>query len=132
MRVPSAIGSLVLLAAALGCGGIIDPSQNQVEPVSNTLPVGGSYEHRFSVERTGEFSVRLTALSPDANLFVGFSFGDVLNNQCQYSPFYTNNFAVLNRTALSGRITRGTFCVGICDPGSLTQAQTFTFEVSYP
>jgi hypothetical protein len=124
--------ALLLASLASACGGIIDPSTNQVVPVSGTLDVLGSIEKTFSVGRNGEFNVKLTALAPDSDLYVGFSFGDLINNTCQYSPFYTNNFGRLNQTALSGRITRGSYCVAIFDSGTLRQSQTFTFEISHP
>jgi hypothetical protein len=132
MRALSALLFVVLVSSSAACGGIIDPSENQVQPFSGTLEDDGGAVHNFSVGRNGEFSVRLTALSPDPDRFVGLSFGDVINGQCSPSLFYVNNFAVLNRTALSGRISRGNFCIYIFDSGALERDQTYTVEVSYP
>ena len=132
MRAWLAVGVGAVLMVSAACGGIIDPSENDITELTGTLQVNDESEHQFSVDRNGEFSIRLTALTPDANAVVGVAFGDLIGGGCAYSPFYTNNFATLNRTALTGPINRGTFCVAVFDVGTLTTAQTYTLQVSHP
>src|SRR5215217_2947177 len=67
----AAIFSASLLTAS--CGGITDPSKNTVENVSGTLNVGSAVEHRFTSSKTGELSVKITALAPTSNAFLGLS-----------------------------------------------------------
>jgi hypothetical protein len=131
MRPPLAVGFAVMLMTA-ACGGIIDPSDNRVVEMSGTLQVAGQSGHQFSVDKNGEFSIKFTAFAPDANSAVGVTFGQVLEGFCRPDPFYTNNFAQLNRTALTGRISRGTFCILVFDSGALTAPQTYTLQVSHP
>jgi hypothetical protein len=132
MRAWPALVFAALLAATGACGGISSPSDNRIEDLSGTLQVAGRQVHQFSSGRNGEYSIRITALSPDSNTIVGVSFGQVFEGVCQLDPFSTNNFATLNRTALTGAITRGTFCTAVFDVGALTVAQTYTLQVSHP
>ena len=131
MRTALAAGFAAILTTA-ACGGIIDPSDNRVVEFSGTLQVANQTEHQFSVDKNGEFSMRFTAFAPDANTAVGLAFGQILEGFCRLDPFQTNNFAQLNRTALTGPISRGTFCVLVFDSGALTAAQTYTLQVSHP
>src|SRR3981189_3224109 len=67
----------VLLAAVLaaGCGGIVDPSQNQIETFTGTIAPGGQSQpgpHGFSASKTGEISVKVTQITPSSsNTFIG-------------------------------------------------------------
>src|SRR5712692_4846878 len=93
--------ALVLAAALLGagCGGIVDPSQNTVETFSGTIAVGGQgTAHGFSASKTGEISVKVTALTPSSsNTFVGVIWtGRSSTGTCTGqlgSLFGQNNFA---------------------------------------
>lgn len=123
-----AVGFLALGA----CGGIVTPSSNTTDQFSGTLQLGGSNSHTFSVQKSGEFDIRLTALAPASTTFVGVAFGQVFNTACQILPGYQYDFAQLNRTALAGPISKGTYCAVVYDSGRLTQVVTYTLAVSRP
>jgi hypothetical protein len=125
-------GAALMLAGfiTISCGGVTDPSKNNVESFQGTVNPGGlPWLRDVAVNNTGEYSVKITALSPTptAVLFVGWYQGA----GCQIQMF--TNIASLNRTALSGAVfQKGTYCVLVSDPGTLTAAQNFTIEVSHP
>jgi len=123
--------STVILAALItvSCGGVVDPSKNQVESFTDTLNPGGSWCKQVTVNNGGEYSIKITALSPTptAVLFVGW-FQDA---NC-VNTLYTN-YATLNTLAFSGPIyQKGTYSVGVADVGTLTVAQNVTITVSHP
>jgi len=123
---------LVLAAAgylSISCGGTTSPSDNKQEPFSGTLAVGGSARFPVTVNNTGEFSVKITALSPTVTAFVGALWAQGAN--CEF-PLQQNT-ATLNAPALVGAVTqKGQYCVGIFDVGGITVAQNFTLVVSHP
>jgi hypothetical protein len=126
----------VCLACALSaCGGIVDPAKNTTENFAGTVPVGGISPslHTFSVGKTGEIFVTITALSPDQNVLVGVVLGQPSNGQCLPYQGYINNVAQLNRQALGGQIQKGSYCVSVYD-GALTLSQptNYTVRVSHP
>src|SRR5262249_662544 len=71
----------VLLAASIvfasltvvGCGGITTPSSNVTDAFNGTLQARETKSHSFSVGKTGEFTVKLTAWAPNSNIFVGLA-----------------------------------------------------------
>jgi hypothetical protein len=127
MRYRAALCLAGLIAAS--CGGVIDPSKNTVENISGTLAPGGLNQHEFS-SKSGEYSIKITALSPVSNIFMGVAYGPVSNGVCVITQ--SNPFAQLNLTALAGQIGSGRFCVHIYDVGGLTQTSTYTLAISHP
>jgi hypothetical protein len=132
------VGALVLAAAGfitIACNGISSPSNNQVENFPGTLNPQGGGAFPFTVGKTGEFTVKLTALAPTANALVGLAL-TMGNNDgtCTTSVIFgqQNNFSSLNTQALGGQIFAGKYCILIYDPGTLTVAQTYTITVSHP
>jgi hypothetical protein len=121
--------SLAGLLAA-GCGGVVDPSKNQVENFSGTLEVGGAVTHFFSVSKNGEMSARLTAITPGSASLLGTALGEQVSGTC--SVFGVNNFTGLNRDVFAGPINKGSYCMQVFDPGSLTAAQNYTLQISHP
>jgi hypothetical protein len=124
--------ALLILAAALGspgCGGTTSPSQNQQETFTGTLAVGGSATRPVNIGNNGEYSVKITALSPTPTATVGM--GWYQGGNCEL--LIQQNYAQLNQPALAGGIfQKGTYCVAIFDVGTLTVAQNFTIVVSHP
>ena len=121
---------LVVLAA---CGGVTDPSDNRSTPFSGTLQVGGpANTHEFSSSKNGEFEIRLTALSPNRNVFIGIGFGQMFGGACQQIFGYVNNFAQVDRSALAGPINKAAYCAYVFDSGALTETSTYTITVSHP
>src|SRR5262245_23042914 len=125
--------ALVLAVAgylSISCGSVTSPSQNQQEPFSGTLAVGGLVRFPVNVGNTGEFSIKITALSPTVTAFVGTLWAQ--GGNCELA-LQQNNFSTLNSPALVGAILqKGQYCVAIYDSGGLTVAQTFTLVVSHP
>jgi hypothetical protein len=133
--------ALALAVAGLltmSCGGIIDPSTNAVETFSGTVPKGGvsSPGFAFTVGKTGEFTVKLTALAPASSVIMGVLYNQTVSGgACSpTSPaLQQNNFVLLNAPALTGQIFPGGYCVFVFDPSSsLTATETFTATVSHP
>jgi hypothetical protein len=135
MRVPAAILLVVAGIVTASCGGITDPSKNTVEPFSGTLAVGGNAAHQFTASKTGEISVKITALAPTSNTFVGIIWAQAASDgNCTQSLgiLQQNNFAQLNVPAISGAIISGRYCIIVYDVGAFTAPQTYTISVSHP
>ena len=126
--------ALLLLAAALvspGCGGVTSPSQNKQDTFSGTLQPGGiTYFRNIDVPNTGEYSVKITALSPTATAVVGTVWAQ--GGNCELAV-QQNSFSTLNTPALAGAvISKGAYCVAVFDSVGLTTSQNFTIVVSHP
>jgi hypothetical protein len=118
-----------LLAA--GCGGVIDPSKNTVDPFSGTLTPGGPFQTtKVNVGNNGEFSLKVTALTPTPTAIVGVELDFGAN--CE-SIVQRNNFATLNATAINGLIQqKGTYCVVVFESVALASPLNFTVAFSHP
>ncbi len=127
------LAAAVIVALGLpGCGGIVDPSKNDVSQVSGTFQVGSADDPRqFSASKNGEFFVTLTALAPDSAAFVGMNFGQQTSGGC---AFINNTVAAVGRQAFGGRIDKGNYCVQVYDAGlsTLSGPQTYTLRISVP
>jgi hypothetical protein len=129
----------VLTAAALltvSCSNLTDPSENVTDTFTGTIPVQGTGPgHFFSSEKNGEFSIKVTALAPNAGVF----FGTILaqgptNGVCSGNlPIIRqNSFGTINQPVLGGSFQAGSYCVFLFDIGSFPVAQTYTLQVSHP
>jgi hypothetical protein len=133
MRVPVAIVLAIAGLVAVNCGGITDPSKNTIQPFSGTLPVGGIVPHPFSASKSGEISVKLTALAPTSNGLVGLDWVQAANDgACTSNTYQRNQFAQLNVPAIAGAIPAGKYCIIVYDIGSFAVPQTYTIAVSHP
>ena len=129
--------AVLLLLTAAACGGVTSPSDNVVETFSGTIEPKPSPNyiaiHHFTTQNTGEIEVTITALAPLTNVFVATFFGRTQSDGCGFDPFNPpNEFSTLNRPSIVAPITKGNWCVGIYDPGTLTRAVTYTLTVSHP
>ena len=120
-----------LFAVALvgGCGGVVDPSQNKIEPFSGTLQPLGTDGHNFRVDKNGEIDVKITAFSnPDAIVELMYGMGSCAN----LAPLNAG-YRQLNQVGIGGLVSPGDHCVVIRDSvGTLRQAATYTITVSHP
>ncbi len=121
---------------ATGCNSIVDPSKNQTETFSGTIPVQGTSSCcGFSTTKQGEFTIKVTSLTPTGGAF----FGTVLayaaaDGTCVGSlqPIQQNSFGTANTPALTGLIYPGRYCVFLFDIGSFTVSQNYTLTISHP
>lgn len=134
----SRLGTAVLCAALLaaGCNSIVDPSKNQTETFTGTIPVQGTSSCcGFSTTKQGEFTIKVTSLSPTGGAFFGtvlaYAAGD---GSCVGSlqPIQQNSFGTANTPALTGLIYPGRYCIFLFDIGSFTVSQNYTLTVSHP
>jgi hypothetical protein len=131
MRFRFAAAAVFAALVAAACGGVTDPSKNQLETFSDTVPVAGSSRvYNFNVSNTGEFTIIVTAMTPVSNAVIGSIFGQNTSSGCV--PLQQNNFTVLNSVALSGSIVKGSYCVVAFDVGALVAPENFTMTISHP
>jgi hypothetical protein len=130
----TAVALCVAACLTISCGGLVDPSKNVTETFSGTLepyPSANSVmAFPFTTTKSGEYSVKITALAPNTNVFLTTTYGIAQSGGC--GAIQQNPFSALNSTSLSGAITPGSWCVAIQDLGSLTTNETFTITVAHP
>jgi hypothetical protein len=132
LRVSAALVLALAGAVSISCGGITDPSQNTVTPISGTIAPSGAKQHWFSAAKSGEIQVKLTTVTPASVPYLGVLWvqgnGDqtCTNNQLQAQ------LAPANTTAIVGQIVSGNYCIVVYDPGNLTQTATYAGTISHP
>jgi hypothetical protein len=133
MRIPFACVAATVLAAILftSCGGVTDPSQNQVQNFSAVVQPGSFGFSPFNVSNPGEYTITLLSLTPPASVFVLASLANLVSGQC-VSPIQQNSLAAPGHIVLSGSINPGSYCVAIADEGVFTVPETYTVQVSHP
>jgi hypothetical protein len=132
MRVRFAAAVLAIAGLlTVSCGGIIDPSKNTVETFSGTLvPQGTQIVKTWDVSNNGEYSVKITALSPTPTAAMGLNL--FFGANCDV-PMNFNSFSTLNQTALSGLIQqKGTYCLVAFESIALSVPLNFTVSFSHP
>ncbi len=131
----------VVLAIAgvlsISCGGIVDPASNKVDTFSDTITPGTGIAkyHPFSSSKTGEISVKFTALSPSSSVFMGVVWAqDPSGGSCtgNLGRLQQNNFAQLNLPAISNQIISGKYCIGVYESSQLSAPENYTISVSHP
>jgi len=126
---------IVALAAAglftISCGGIVDPSKNQMETFTGTVTPQGFTSHPFSVNKTGEISVKITALAPLNNVPLGIIWAQA-DSGGSCVAVIQSGVANLGIPAISGQIYSGNYCVLVYDLGILSDPETYTVVVSHP
>jgi hypothetical protein len=131
MRVFTAVAIACAGLMAAGCGGITDPSKNTVDNVSGTLLVGGTNAHGFTSSKTGELSVKITALAPSANAVIGLTWTQATNDgTC--AGLLQQAFAQLNVPAIAGAVSSQKYCIIVQDIGGISVPQTYTLAISHP
>jgi hypothetical protein len=134
-RALAALASATVATAAAACNGIVDPSKNQIQQIMGTVPVQGTSSNAFSTGKTGEFSVKITSLTPNSGTFFGVILALVPTGAGCVGSFQItaqNAFATVNTVALSGPIYPGNYCVYVYDNGSFTVPETYAGQVSFP
>jgi hypothetical protein len=123
------LGLLFAAAIAGSCGGVVDPSQNEIEAFPGTLVPLGTEGHGFRVDKNGEINVKITAFSnPDAIVQLFYGMGSCAN----LTPL-NGGYLQLNQVGIGGLVSPGDHCVVITDSlGALRQPATYTITVSHP
>jgi len=129
--------SALALAGAftIACSGVVDPSKNVIDTFTGTIPVQGSATSAFSTSKTGEFSVKVTALTPSTGSFFGVILAQgPSDHSCSGNLpiLQQNSFATVNQLAMSGAILPGDYCVYLYDIGTFTTPESYTVQVSHP
>jgi len=128
-----AAATLVIVLVCLGCGSVTDPSKNTTETFTGTVAPGGRSDkiHSFNVPNGGEFTVKVTSMTPTFNSFFGTFLGIIQGNDC--GLFQQNQFSTVGAQSLAGPIfQKGTYCVFLFDVGTMTTTETYTLTVSHP
>lgn len=128
-----------LAAAALltvSCGGVVDPSKNTTQTFEGVIPVQGTGPgHAFSTDKQGEYTVKVTSLTPSSTSFFGTVLAQGLSNgSCtgNLPIIQQNSFGTVNAPVLSSGIIPGKYCVFLFDIGAFTQPQNYTLTISHP
>ena len=121
--------AVVLVAlAASACGGVANPSTNQTETFMGiVVPGGAAGTHQFTASKSGEITVTVTNVNPTYNGFLSVAW---LGSGCN-GLIQENDFATVGRTAISGPINKGSYCIAVIDPGFIV-AEAYTITVSHP
>ena len=132
LRVPAALILAVAGAISISCGGIVDPSQNNVTTHTGTVPVGSNVKIQFSASKTGELNVKVGTLSPASSAVIGVLWVQAGDGSCNGNLLQNNQFATANTTAISAQIQSGSYCIVMYDVGAFTQAENFSVTISRP
>jgi hypothetical protein len=131
-RLSAAFALALAGAITISCGGIVDPSQNVVEPFSGTLAVGGNIQLKMTASKTGELSVKIGSLTPASTAFIGVLWVDQASDGTCTGQTRGSNQVGANVTAISSQVQQGRFCIVLFDPGIYTQPETYSVTVSHP
>jgi hypothetical protein len=129
----SGIVAVFVLAGVLaGACSVSNPSSNVTDTFSGTVTPGGTKDvYLFTVSKSGgEYSIKLTALAPDSGATLGVSYGSLSGSDCL--TIQQTGLAALNKTALSGTINKGNYCLAVFDNGLNQRAESYTITVSHP
>ncbi|MCU1386059.1 MAG: hypothetical protein JWL71_4756 [Acidobacteria bacterium] len=128
----SAACALVLAGLlSMSCGGIVDPSQNQVEPFSGTVNPGSFSARAFSSSKTGEITIKMLTITPASVPYLGVQWVQGDGTSCNGAPLQAQ-IAGPNSTAISAQIVSGQYCVVVSDVIGLAQPANYTLTVSHP
>jgi hypothetical protein len=130
--------AVALTAAGIlstSCSGVVDPSQNVTETKTGTIAPQGQSVQSFSTGNSGEYTVKITSLTPTSSAYFGVILAQGLSDgTCvgNLPILQQNPFATVNTPALSSAIIPGNYCVFVYDTGTFTTTQTYTMTISHP
>jgi hypothetical protein len=115
------------------CSGVIDPSKNTVENFEGDIAVGSAKIFDYSWDRNGEIEVTITSVTPTPTngpiaMYIGQA--DNAGNCFQLAGYATQ--AIVNRKVQFGVLNKGSYCLGVYDPGVLTVSVHFKGTFSHP
>jgi hypothetical protein len=132
----------LLLTAALGavsCGDDDPPTSPDVTPpvslteeVSGTLTINGAVTHPFVVQRAGNITATLTAVSGDPAPPLSVSLGTFNGASCTIVIANDNAVVGAATAVVVGTATAtGNYCLRIVDPGTLKQAVDYVVSITH-
>jgi hypothetical protein len=127
-RFSRSIAVVLVALAASACGGISNPSNNQTETFTAIVQPGGNPgTHPFTASKSGEITVTVTNMNPAYNGYLSVAW---LGAGCS-GLIQPNEFALVGRSAISGPITKGSYCIMVFDAGFLVP-EAYTVTLSHP
>jgi hypothetical protein len=130
-RVSAALVLALAGAISISCGGIVDPSQNQVEPFSGTVAPAGVSLVKFTAAKTGEIQVKMLTITPAAVQALGMQWVGSGDGSCN-GQLWQSTIATSNATAISTQIQSGSYCLILYDYINQTVAANYSLTVSHP
>jgi len=130
-RVSAALVLALAGAITISCGGIVDPSQNTVEPFSGTVVPGGVSLVKFNAGKTGEIQVKMGTITPAAVQALGIQWVGSGDGSCN-GQLWQSTIATSNATAISTQIQSGSYCLIVYDYLGQTVAANYSLTVSHP
>jgi hypothetical protein len=115
----------------ISCGGIVDPSQNQVEPFTGVVQPGGISARAFSASKTGEITIKMLTITPASVPYLAVAWVQGDGTNCNGNVLQSQ-IAAANTTVISDRIVSGQYCVVVADVIGLPQAANYSLTVSHP
>ncbi|HYM22607.1 MAG TPA: hypothetical protein VEU08_05350 [Vicinamibacterales bacterium] len=128
---------LVIAVLAGACTSNSSPSTSPTpstttDTLSGTVQVKGADFKNFTVSKTGEVDVTLTAAGPPSTIAMGLFIGQVGSGVCSPLAGSTTQ-AVAGATAqLNGVLSPATYCVEVFDIGNQTAPVNYTVTVAHP
>lgn len=129
------VGLLLFIATACSDSTTTGPTGQvtppTVEVFTGTLAPGGSNVHPFTIARNnGTLEVTLTRVST-ANLQIGLGVGNPSATSCTFLTGASIRTGASTTPQLSGTSDAGSFCIGVFDVGTLTEAVTYSVTASH-
>jgi hypothetical protein len=125
------VAALILAAfMTISCGGVTEPSKNVVQPFSGVLEPGMSKTFPVTVNNGGEYSVKITALSPTpaAVLLLGWFQGGKLREHLRCETRSAEPDGALRPDLSEGCL----LCRGVRHLRNPDRRSNFTITVSHP
>ena len=130
LRVSAALVLALAGAVSISCGGIVDPSQNQVQTYSGTVAPGGNFVNKFS-SQSGEIQVKMLTITPAAVSALGIQWVGSGDGSCN-GQLWQATIAVSNTTAISTQIQSGSYCLIVYDYLGQTVTASYSLTISHP
>jgi hypothetical protein len=130
LRVSAALVLALAGIVSISCGGIVDPSQNQVQTFSGTVAPGGNSVSKFS-SQSGELQVKMLTITPAAVQALGMQWVGAGDGSCNGS-LWQSTIATSNTTAISTQIQSGSYCLVVYDYIGQTVTANYSLTVSHP
>ena len=97
---------------------------------SGTLTRNGAATYPFAVPLAGTVTAKLTSVTPDNTVFVGFALGTWNGVSCQL--VLTNDKALEGATVIGAASGPGNLCVRVYDVGALVASASYQVDVTHP